>query len=127
MRVWDPGPLNRDLQVIEVGIKKYNTKIHAHIGTYGHGGVHSVSSREPQQPDVYKNGCITIADDMNDEEPPPGAALAVEPSEAPEPKKPGLGLGALAKVAGRLKQTDAQKADRDRRRKKRELLRHLKK
>ena len=86
--------------------------------------MHSVSSREPQQPDVYKNGCITIADDMNDEEPPPGAALAVE---APEPKKPGLGLGALAKVAGRLKQTDAQKADRDRRRKKRELLRHLKK
>ena len=52
------------------------------------------------------------------------AALAVE---APESKKPGLGLGALAKVAGRLKQTDAQKADRDRRRKKRELLRHLKK
>ena len=83
--------------------------------------MHSVSSREPQQPDVYKNGCVTIADDMND------AALAVEPSEAPEPKKPGLGLGALAKVAGRLKQTDAQKADRDRRRKKRELLRHLKK
>ena len=63
---------------------------------------------------------------MNDDEPPPAAALAVEPSEAPEPK-PGLGLGALAKVAGRLKQTDAQKADRDRRRKKRELLRHLKK
>ena len=58
---------------------------------------------------------------------PEGAALAVEPSEAPESKKPGLGLGALAKVAGRLKQTDAQKADRDRRRKKRELLRHLKK
>ena len=88
--------------------------------------MHSVSSREPQQPDVYKNGCITIADDMNDEEP-PVAALAVEPSEAPEPKKPGLGLGALAKVACRLKQTDAQKADRDGRRKKRELLRHLKK
>ena len=97
------------------------------VPTVPHGGVHSVSSREPQQPDVYKNGCITIADDMNDEEPPPVAALAVEPSEAPEPKKPGLGLGALAKVAGRLKQTDAQKADRDRRRKKRELLRHLKK
>ena len=86
----------------------------------------SVSSREPQR--TYKKTVyITIADDMNDEEPPPGAALAVEPSEAPEPKKPGLGLGALAKVAGRLKQTDAQKADRDRRRKKRELLRHLKK
>ena len=83
----------------------------------------SVSSREPQR--TYKKTVyITIADDMNDEEPPPGAALAVE---APEPKKPGLGLGALAKVAGRLKQTDAQKADRDRRRKKRELLRHLKK
>ena len=97
------------------------------VPTVPHGGVHSVSSREPQHPEVYKNGCITIADDMNDEEPPPGAALAVEPSEAPEPKKPGLGLGALAKVAGRLKQTDAQKADRDRRRKKRELLRHLKK
>ena len=86
----------------------------------------SVSSREPQR--TYKKTVyITIADDMNDEEPPPVAALAVEPSEAPEPKKPGLGLGALAKVAGRLKQTDAQKADRDRRRKKRELLRHLKK
>ena len=88
--------------------------------------MHSVSSREPQR--TYKKTVyITIADDMNDEEPPPAAALAVEPSEAPEPKKPGLGLGALAKVAGRLKQTDAQKADRDRRRKKRELLRHLKK
>lgn len=48
------------------------------------------------------------------------------PGEAPA-KKSGLGLGALAKNGGRLKQTDAQKADRDRRRKKRELLRHLKK